>query len=41
MKLKFANGEHDYDFGLVFAKEDADLQTLEAALGQPIQTLSE
>jgi integrase len=29
------------DFGLVFAKEPEDLQTPEAALGQPLKTLSE
>jgi integrase len=38
-ELKLRNGPHYVDFGLVFAKEDVDLQRPAARLGQPIQTL--
>ncbi len=38
--LKMANRTTYEDYGLVFAKEAADLQTPTAKLGQPILTLS-
>jgi integrase len=41
LELRLKNGQHYLDFGLVFAKEDADLQTPTNKLGQAIQTLSE
>ncbi len=40
-ELRMRNRTTYADFGLVFAREDADLQTPEARLGQPITTLSE
>jgi integrase len=39
-ELKMRNRQHYEDFGLVFAKEDEDLQTPGAKLGQPIVTLA-
>jgi integrase len=40
-ELRMRNRTSYKDFGLIFAKEPDDLQTPEAALGQPIATLSE
>ncbi|MBA2258227.1 MAG: site-specific integrase [Acidobacteria bacterium] len=39
LELKMRNRTSYTDFGLVFAKEPADLQRPEAALGQPLSTL--
>lgn len=41
LELRLKNGAHYLDHGLMFAKEEADLQTPAAKLGQPITTLSE
>ena len=38
-ELKLRNGRHYVDYGLVFAKEDIDVQRPAAALGQSIGTL--
>src|SRR5258708_20315859 len=39
--LKMKNRTTYTDFGLLFAKEPDDLQTPDATLGQPLNTLSE
>jgi hypothetical protein len=39
--LKMKNRSSYKDYGLMFSKEHIDLQTPDAALGQPLNTLSE